>query len=263
MIDAAEARIHVDGERVSAEAEHLLRLSAFGHFTAMQVRGGGVRGLALHLARLDAANRELFGVEMPGRRVLELVRDALAGDADASVRVYVLAAVGEEGATTVVTVRQPADMPPAAQALMSVPYTRTLPHIKQVGGSFARSYYGRLAERKGFDDALLTAPGGAIAEAAVCNVAFVRGGEIVWPDAPALAGITLQLVAPRLAEAGIASRRSRVRIADLGSFDSALVMNARGIAPLGRIDDHVFAHDAAFVERIDALYRAIPVDLLA
>lgn len=38
----------------------------YGHFTAMQVRGGRVRGLDLHLARLDAANRELFELPWPG-----------------------------------------------------------------------------------------------------------------------------------------------------------------------------------------------------
>lgn len=263
MISASDARIHVAGEPAPAEAEHLLRLAAFGHFTAMQVRDGCVRGLGLHLARLDSTNRELFGSGLLGERVLGLVRDALDGDADASVRFYVLAAVGDQQPTAVVTVRPPADMPPAAQALLSVPFTRTLPHIKQVGGSFARSYYGRLAGRKGFDDALLTGPSGAISESAVCNVAFVRDGAVVWPDAPALAGITMQLVAPRLSEAGIRSSREPVRLADLGSFDSALVMNARGIAPLGRIDDHVFGDDAPFVERIDALYRAIPSEPLA
>ena len=54
----------------------LRALGSYGHFTAMQVRAGATRGLPLHLARLDAANRELFGVP-------------LAGQADASVRVYV------------------------------------------------------------------------------------------------------------------------------------------------------------------------------
>jgi hypothetical protein len=36
--------------------------SAYGHFTAMQVRGRRTRGLALHLRRLEAATKELFEV---------------------------------------------------------------------------------------------------------------------------------------------------------------------------------------------------------
>ena len=45
----------------------LRALGSYGHFTAMQVRAGATRGLPLHLARLDAANRELFGVPLAGR----------------------------------------------------------------------------------------------------------------------------------------------------------------------------------------------------
>ncbi len=65
MGDPKILRTEVDGREATAEQ---LRFPAFtyGHFTAMQIRGRKVRGLALHLARLDAANRELFGVGLDG-----------------------------------------------------------------------------------------------------------------------------------------------------------------------------------------------------
>ena len=53
-------RLEIDGRQVSAEVAVSIA-SGFGHFTAMQVRGRRTRGLTLHLARLEAANRELFG----------------------------------------------------------------------------------------------------------------------------------------------------------------------------------------------------------
>ena len=64
-------RVEVDGREATDER---LRFPAFayGHFTAMQVRAGCVRGLDLHLRRLDAANRELFdaGQDVVDRHVV-------------------------------------------------------------------------------------------------------------------------------------------------------------------------------------------------
>jgi hypothetical protein len=39
-------------------------LQNYGHFTSMQIRDGGVRGLALHLQRLQQSTRLLFGHEL-------------------------------------------------------------------------------------------------------------------------------------------------------------------------------------------------------
>jgi hypothetical protein len=50
-----------------------------GHFTAIQVRGDAVRGLGLHLSRLDLATRELFGTGLDGELVRGYIRHALRG----------------------------------------------------------------------------------------------------------------------------------------------------------------------------------------
>ena len=82
----------LDGRPVDADAARVLALGSYGHFTAMQVRNGATRGLALHLARLDAANRELFDLSLDGDRVRARIRHALGDRTDASVRVYVFGA---------------------------------------------------------------------------------------------------------------------------------------------------------------------------
>lgn len=92
-----------------------LRMAAFfnyGHFTAMQVREGRVRGLGPHLARLDAANRELFELPLDGGRVRELIRHALrgAGVVDGSVRVHGFLPPGGTETLVMVAVRGPARM---------------------------------------------------------------------------------------------------------------------------------------------------------
>ena len=75
-----------------AQVEDLLpALVNYGHFTSLQVRGGAVQGLDLHLARLSQATRELFGSELDMAQVQGWMAQALqqAGLADASLRVTV------------------------------------------------------------------------------------------------------------------------------------------------------------------------------
>jgi branched-subunit amino acid aminotransferase/4-amino-4-deoxychorismate lyase len=227
----------------------------YGHYTAMQVRGGAVRGLALHLARLDGATRELFDRPLDTERVRGHLRHALRDSPDASAGVYVYwPDPNDDEPTIAVVTRPPAPQPGMRQRLKSVPYQRPVAHLKHLG-SFAQSYFGRQAARDGFDDALLTGPDGVISEAAVANVAFLRGDEVVWPDAPQLPGITMQLIEPRLR-----SVRASVRLADLPTFDGAVVTNSHGVGGVARIDDVRFAPDDARVRQVAAEYEAVPWD---
>src|SRR5438132_3246771 len=49
--------IEIDGEQPSAD-RLLATSSSYGYFTVMQVRDGRARGVALHMQRLETANRE-------------------------------------------------------------------------------------------------------------------------------------------------------------------------------------------------------------
>ncbi|MCM2414249.1 aminotransferase class IV family protein [Streptomyces sp. RKAG290] len=239
-----------------------LRTAAFfnyGHFTAMQVREGGVRGLELHLGRLDAANRELFELPLEGGRVRELIRHALrsAGVVDASVRVYGFLPPGGTATTVMVTVRGPARMPTEPKSMMSVPYARTVPHLKRPG-EFGQTYYGMLAARAGFDDAVLTLPDGSVTEGSITNIGFWDGTSVVWPQAPALLGITMALLEQELPGAGVPSRRRPVTLDGLGAFRSAFVTNSQGIAPVRQIDDTPFTVDEDLMKRLDTAYGNAP-----
>ena len=59
-------RIEINGHGATADQLGFPALVNYGHFTAMQVRNRRVRGLDLHLARLDSATRELFGASLDG-----------------------------------------------------------------------------------------------------------------------------------------------------------------------------------------------------
>ena len=261
--------IEIDGREPSPEQLRDAALNVYGHFTAMQVRDGRTRGLDLHLARLDSANRELFGEPLDGERIRELIRHALQGESpdgvagDASVRVIVRgehASRGASGVRVFVTVRPPFTMSPeASQRLKSARYIRAVPHIKRPG-DFGQAYYIDRAIAAGYDDALLVADDGTVAEAGIANVAFFDGENVVWPDAPVLAGITMQAVAPRLADYGMPSRTARVLLADVGGFAGACVTNSRGIAAVSAIDEVELPIATEFMKTMNAAYDAVAWD---
>jgi branched-subunit amino acid aminotransferase/4-amino-4-deoxychorismate lyase len=251
-------RIEIDGVSATADQLRAAALGGFGHFTAMQVRGGKVRGFRNHMHRLDAANRELFGVGIDEQVLRAHIRHALGDDiGDASVRVYVHEAAWET--SIMVTVRPPGGMPASPWRLRSVPYQRSVAHIKHTA-DFGQRYYQRLAHASGFDEALLTGPDAIISEGSITNIGVFDGTNVIWPAAPALAGITMQLLEPALAAVGSPSARAHVRVRDLGSFAGVFVTNARGIASVGQVDDIVLPVNQQLMDRVAARYESVPWD---
>ena len=246
--------IEIDGRSATVEQLSAAAPAGYGHFTAMQVRNRQVRGLRLHLDRLDAANREMFGAGLDTAAVLGHIRHALGEQAqDASVRVYVYEA--PDGPAVMVTVRPPGTMAPDLWRLQTVPYQRSLAHIKHIG-DFGQGYYRRLAHSNGFDEALLTGPDGIVCEGSITNIGFSDGAGVVWPAAPALAGITMQILERALAARGVPMRRAPVRVSDLGSFAGAFVTNSHGIAPVGQVDEHTLPVDGALMQALTQAYES-------
>jgi branched-subunit amino acid aminotransferase/4-amino-4-deoxychorismate lyase len=253
---SSSVRIEIDGRRPDP-GELWSTASGFGHFTAMQVRGRRTRGLELHLRRLEAANEELFGVGLDAERVCELIRRALGDVDDASVRVYVFES-GDEPAV-MVTVKEPGDVT-TPQRLQSVRYQRPDAHLKHL--ATGQGFYSRLARRNGFDDALLTAPDGVLSESAIANIGFLDGAGVVWPDAPCLHGITMQLLERELPRLGVPSRRAPIRLYDVASFEGAFLSNARGVAAVSAIDDRSLPTDPGRLQAIADAYASVPWDPL-
>ncbi len=253
-------RIEIDGRSATADLLWSVVGNGYGHFTAMQVRDAKTRGADLHLARLDEGTRALFGCGLDGDLVRERIRHGLADDVrDASVRVYVIDPESSGQPSILVTVREPASMPRTPRRLQSVSFQRPLAHIKHIGG-FGQAYYGRLAAQAGFDEALFVGPAGDVAEGSITNIGFVDGDAVVWPDAPALHGISMQVLERELSKAGVAWSRRAVNVADVGSFDGAFLTNARGIAPVGRINDTAMPADAELLATVIKTFEAAPWD---
>jgi branched-subunit amino acid aminotransferase/4-amino-4-deoxychorismate lyase len=242
-------RVEVDGRRVDAETLWSTT-TAFAHFTAMQVRGGRTRGLTQHLERLEMANAELFGALLDRDRVRELIRRALADVDNASVRVYMFEA--EPQPAIMVTVREPAEAT-TPQRVRSVHYQRPDAHLKHLATE--QRFHSRAAQRSGFDDALFTTPEGLVAETAIANIGFLDGSDVVWPDAPCLHGITMQLL-----EEQLPSRRAAVRLEDISSFEGAFLSNSHGVAAVSEVDGDALAVGGA--QRAADAYTAVPWDAI-
>lgn len=238
----------------------------YGHLSTMQVRGAAVQGWGRHVERLQAANAELFGTALPAARIAAELSAALAASAvdDATLRVSVAAtgfAAVERGepapVALLVALSPPRAAPAAAQRVRSHPHPRPLPHLKHVA-TMPLLHARRLARIAGADDALLVDGAGRILEGSLWNVGFVdEGGGVVWPDAPALRGVTEGLLRAALAAAGIAQSTRPLRLSGCGGLRAAFACNSSGVWPLASIDGHAFAGDAALVERLGDLLAAV------
>lgn len=252
--------LEIDGRAATEGELRYLALTNYAHFTAMQVRGQAVRGLALHLERLDAATRELYGTGLDGERVRGCIRRALGERvSDATVRVTVFQPDAARPPSVLVAVRPPAEVPAAPQRLRSVEYQRPVAHIKHTG-MFAQIHYGLRAEHDGFDDAVFTSGDGVLSEAAIANLGGCRDDTVTWPDAPVLPGITMLLLDRYLPAAGLTSRRGTVRLDGLSGFGAVFVTNSLGVSPVGRVDGQSLDPDPRIMKTIIGVYEGIPWD---
>lgn len=257
-------RCELNGEPANAADLRALALTNYGHFTAMRAEAGGVRGLDLHLARLDASTRELFGHALDGAVIRKYVRSAL-GDFDgaASLRINVFSRqlhrdrMAEPAPPdVVVSVAAPRRIETTLVRLKSFRYERVLPHVKHVG-TFGLFHHRRLAQLDGFDDALFVDASGAVSEASIWNIGFFDGRGVVWPDAPALRGIAMQLLHKGLRDRGTASDSHRIAHADIGAFRSAFLTNCScAVRPIAEIDGVRFAVDPDLDALLEACYAS-------
>lgn len=257
----------IDGRDAGADALAPLAFAGHAHFTAMQVRGGGVRGLDLHLRRLREASLELYGRAVPDEQLRQWLRDALErSPPDLSLTATVFLPAGEftaddGGARPSVLVRTapPSDGPRGPLALAAVAHERMLPHLKHVG-EIAKTYHLRRALAQGFDDAAFLDRAGRFSEATIWNLAFWDGEAVVWPQAELLAGTTQGIVRRRLEALGVAQRERALTPAELPALRGAAVMNSwtPGVA-VHRIGAVALPEAPAFLAALHEAFAAEPL----
>lgn len=266
MSAAFPARVELNGAPASADDLRHLVLTNYGHFSSMRVEDGAVRGLDLHLDRIERATRELFDSDVDRERVRDWMRQALGGSTSpATLRVNVFSRALNRDALhrpsapdVLVSVTAVADRPDRPLRLKSFRYTRDAPHLKHVG-TFALFHHRRLAQQAGFDDAVFVDADGSIAEGSIWNIGFRDGDGVAWPDAPALTGVSMQLLQAGLAQSGRTNLTRRIALDGIERYRSAFFTNtSTSVRPIASIDSTRFEVDADFVAMLRACHDANP-----
>jgi 4-amino-4-deoxychorismate lyase len=135
-------------------------------------------------------------------------------------------------------------------------HERLLPQVKHVA-TLGLVYRWRRARQVGFDDVLFVDRDGFVSEGSIWNLAFVDGDGIVWPAAPALQGVTWQLVQAGLRREGVPSATRPVHVDDLPAFRSAVLMNSIIPGrPIVGVDGQVFEHDPTLLTMLLRCYES-------
>lgn len=259
-------RVFIDGRSAGVDDLRALALVNYGHFTTLQVRAGAAQGLGLHLHRLFEATRELFGHETGADDLRRQLRRALQADGrrDCTLRATVFAPGfdplrGGIAAPVQMLVAISPPLEPVADPLRvrTFGYQRAVPHLKHVG-TFDLFHHRRLAVQEGLDDALFVDGQGRVLEGTTWNIGFIEDGGVVWPQGPALRGVTERLLQAGLAQAGGHQATRPVGPADLAGFSTAFACNSRGLRLISAIDDAGFRADAAAAGALAAALSRAP-----
>ncbi|WP_017627797.1 aminotransferase class IV [Nocardiopsis chromatogenes] len=253
----------LDGRPVTAEELAPLALYGYGHFTTMRVEGARVRGLSLHLDRLEADCATLMGATLDRDGIRGRVREAAdRSDGPVVVRVTVFDPDLELGLPArparprmLVSTRAAPAVPAPPLSLATRAHERELPAVKT--SSLAGALHGRrAAQLGGHDDVLFVDRTGRATEGATWNIGFVRGDEVLWPEGDVLQGTTMRLLD---GTGGATHRTVPVPVEAVPEMDGAFITNAAvGVRPVSAVDGHTFTDRPPLVERLRTAYEEIP-----
>jgi len=263
---SAPTEISVDGQPATPDDLASVALVNYGAYTSFNVADGGVRGLELHLARLEAEAVELFGQPVGESRLRELMGTAVAGRDACWLRVSLFSpGIGPrtpnwQGRPKVMIAVSSPPSPLADRVRLQVQtYAREAPQLKHVA-TFGLIRARRAACAAGFDDALFVDVAGQVSEGSLWNIGFMIDSEVIWPQAPMLAGVAQALVQRGLEPVGLTGDTAPVHIDYLARFDGAFICNsATPACEVAAIGDHVFATAPALIDRLRAAWASNPV----
>jgi 4-amino-4-deoxychorismate lyase len=196
-----------------------------------------------------------------------LIKQALAGAADASVGVMMFASPGASTALIsphiLVGASDPVpEKPLPAWRLQSTEFVRNLPHLKH-SSTIGLTFHQRRAAAAGFDDALFVDEQGNVSEGSSWNIAFWDGARVVWPAADQLEGVTKQLLVTALRRLDVPTVERPVHRREIASFTGAVATNShRPDQPIGAIDQIELTDNSALVDILRAAWDHVSWDVV-
>ena len=258
--------LSVDGAPATPDDLSQVALVNYGAYTSFRLEQAGVRGLDLHVARLEAQAIELFGEPVGESRLREWLRTAVKGRDAGWLRVSLFSpgvsprTPDWTGRPRVMIAVSPPPPPLADSVRLQVQtYGREAPHLKHVA-TFGLIRARRAARAAGFDDALFVDTNGHVSEGSLWNIGFIRGSEVIWPKAQMLAGIAQALVERGLGSVGLTGVSAPVHVSDLARCDGAFICNsATPACAVAAIGDQVFATPPVLIDRLQAAWASNPL----
>ncbi|MCG5468903.1 aminotransferase class IV [Micromonospora sp. LAH09] len=254
--------VELNGGPADVDAMHRAATWNYGHFTSMQVRNRAVIGLGLHLCRLREGSAALFpdATSPSDDEIRAFIGHALRDEQDASVRVTVLPSLTNGASTDVmVSVSEPTlETPRPPLRVRTVRYERELPHLKHMA-TLGLTYHYLQARRAGFDDVLFAGQDGFLREGSVWNIAFWDGDRVIWPEAPMLTGITMQVLRLGMRKLGIPDETRRLTRESLNGIRAAATTNSHCPAqPVAAVDETAFPGDDTFTSLLHRAWQEAP-----
>ena len=240
LCDASEARLPVTDEGL---------LRGDGVFEVMRLYDSRPYAFDEHLKRMEGSAERLrlpFDVEAVRGDVERLVEAAKPGDAQ--VRVLVTRGGHRVALIEALKVAEPS----VSLALVTFAPTRIMDGIKSL--SYAANMLAtRVAQERGFDEALLTTPHGRILEAPTSSLFYVLDGELYTPplDDHILASITRRHVLE------LTGAKERVTPGDdlRRMTEAFLASTTREVQAVHAIEDHELERGGPVTRRAAAALR--------
>lgn len=261
--------MELNGRPVSTGELSGLALQGYGHFTTMLVTDLRVRGLRLHTERLSRDCETLFGTDLDIARVRELARRAArARPSPSIVRVTVfdpaldLARPADRSLPQVLVTTRPAPTSEPEPVRLGIrSFSRDSPTVKSTS-LFGSIRQRRAAQVDGFDDALFVGIDGRISEGPTWNIGFLDGSGLVWPQAPCLPGVTMELVSRAAQTLGIPVSTRPLAAVAATRVAGAFITNATtGVRPVAALDG-VHLPRPGLLGRLAHAYRELAGDPL-
>lgn len=257
----------LNGEPASAADLQALALTNYGHYTAMRVDDGAVRGLTHHLERLVNDCRRVLGAELDRETVHGYIAhaiDGLSGSFNVRVTVYDpgldMAHPGDSAKPHVLVTTRPTSTLPAPPLRAGVAsYVRDHPEAKHIG-LFGALAHRRAVQLRGFDDVLFSDPQQMVTEGATWNVGFYDGQNVIWPDAAVLPGITMTLLQQVHDDTVIRP----IALAELGGMQAAFATNVTvGVRALTAVESIEFPAEHPIIDVLRDEFAEIPPEPVA
>jgi branched-chain amino acid aminotransferase len=253
----------VDGEimpileaTIPATDEGLIR--GDGVFEVIRIYDGRAFALEEHLTRLQRSAQNLrlaLDLEAVRSDAHRLLAQAGAGPAHGQLRIMLT----RGGRRLLMT--EPLHASPGRARLTAVTYapTRILDGIKSLSYA-ANMLASRIAQERGFDEALLITPHGRVLEAPTSSFFWVKNGTVLTPplDDHILASITRRIV---IEVSG--AREHPCTLEDARGADEAfLASTTREVQTISALDDHEFPAHTPVTDRLaDAVAARIRSEL--